>query len=81
MKHLYISNLNSLTTEEDIRGLFTSLQHISVGRVRTVRNSYTEAIATFAYVSIDDEPTCASAMQLLNATTLHGNRIEARMAR
>jgi RNA recognition motif-containing protein len=77
--HLYISNLSTDTTTEQIRILLSGYENISVSVVRTVRNAFTQATSTFAYVNLADD-MAAKTLAVLNSSVLNGAAIHAQEA-
>jgi RNA recognition motif-containing protein len=72
---LYISNLDSRTTEKDISDLFSEFGHVRSGRVRTILDSRTKGSNTFTYIEMDDADIALRAIEKYDQAVFLGRII------
>lgn len=65
-----ISNLNSATTEQDVRHFFTGYQVMITSQVKTVAAAPKNKPETYCFVSIDNRKAGEAAIKKLNGTQL-----------
>jgi hypothetical protein len=73
---IQISNLNSQTTQENIRILFAKYNNVSVGLVRSIRSIANSGASTFAYVDMDNDFEAEQAIHTLNGCLLDGKKVK-----
>ena len=80
MKRLYVGNLPSRATEEDLRHLFAQYG-FSVHNVDVIRNRYTGESRGFGFVEIEDEEEAVRAMLILYGNDFLGRSLKISEAR
>jgi RNA recognition motif-containing protein len=73
---LYISNLDSRTTEKDITELFSEFGPVRSGKVRTIMDIRTKGFNTFTYIDIKDEEAAVGAIEKYNNIVFLGRTIK-----
>jgi RNA recognition motif-containing protein len=79
MKNIYVGNLGSQTTEEELRDLFA--RHGKVDQVSRPRDPATGRARGFAFVEMADDAEGERAIRELNGSTLGGRSIVVNEAR
>ena len=79
MKNIYVGNLGSQTTEEELRDLFA--RHGKVDQVSRPRDPATGRARGFAFVEMADDAEGERAIRELNGSTLSGRGIVVNEAR
>ncbi len=80
MKRLYVGNLPSRATEEDLRHLFAQYG-FSIGNVDVIRDRYTGESRGFGFVEIEDDEEAVRAMLILYGKELLGRPLKISEAR
>src|SRR5437660_160864 len=76
---LYVVNISSETTENDLQDLFE--QHGQVGEVNLMMDRMTGKSRGFAFVTMNDDEQAKSAMSALNGKELNGRALNVNEAR
>lgn len=71
---LYIGNLAIQTTEDDLRKLFESQGETTSAKL--IVDNATGGSRGFAFVEMTDSAQATKAIETLNGSDLHGNRIK-----
>jgi RNA recognition motif-containing protein len=70
-----ISNLNSATTENDVRQLFAGYRVMLTSQIKTIADGPKTKTVTYCFVSIDNRSEGEAAIQKLNGTRLRDTEI------
>ena len=65
-----ISNLNSTTTEKDVRKHFSGYRIMLTTQVRTISDGLKAKMGTFCFISIDNRVEGEAAIKALNGSSL-----------
>ena len=76
---LYVGNLSSETTENDLQDLFA--QHGTVNEVHLMMDKMTGKSRGFAFVTMDDNEQAGAAKNALNGHELNGHALNVNEAR
>ena len=79
MKNIYVGNLGSQTTEEELRSLFG--KHGRVERVSILHDHATGRSRGFGFVEMPDDVEAERAIRALNGATLGGQALKVNEAR
>lgn len=72
---IVISNLDSRTTLEDVQQILKGFSDVSVRQLKSVVQSHTGKLLTYAYLYTDDRMVGESLLAELNNTEVNGNVI------
>ena len=73
--NIFISNLDSRTTEKDLQDLFSEYGKLHSSQVRSIMDVRTRGFNTFTYVEIADE-VASQAIEKYSNTVLLGRAIK-----
>jgi RNA recognition motif-containing protein len=79
MTNIYVGNLSSQTTQDDLLTMFS--QFGNVERVNLVTDPYSGQSRGFAFVAMTQASEAQKAMSQLNGTDLHGRTLNVSEAR
>jgi RNA recognition motif-containing protein len=77
--NLYVGNLSSEVTEDDLRGAFESFGQIT--SIKIIKDKFTGEPRGFGFVEMPGKQHAKSAMDALNGTELKGKKIIVNEAR
>lgn len=73
--NLYISNLDSRTSEKDLNELFSEFGAGHSSKVRSIMDTRTRIFNTFSYLEITDEAMATKAIEKYNDAVFLGRKI------
>jgi RNA recognition motif-containing protein len=71
--NIVISNLDSRTTTEDVQLMLKDFGEITVSQMKSIVQSHSGKLLTYAYVRIDDRAVGEKVITQLNNTEVKGN--------
>lgn len=74
--NIFISNLDSRTTEKDLHDLLSEYGRFHSSRIRSIMDLRTRAFNTFTYIEIADDEVARQAMNKYTNTVLLGRAIK-----
>lgn len=78
---IYISNLNSITSQNDLTGLFVSFGAVHFSNIRTVIDYTKSRMISYAYIDIPERSKGEAAIRKLNKFVFLDNIINVEEAR
>ena len=78
--NIFISNLDSRTTEKDLHDLFSEYGKFRSSRVRSIMDLRTRGFNTFTYIEIPDDEVARQAIEKYTNIVLLGRAIKMEQA-